>query len=79
MQGQAEKHNKSAVARTGLAAGRSHRDQVAIGGEFQHGIRIDLAHQLKLLQALAMANGWRLVSFDQDFEQFEGLERLLLP
>ncbi len=24
-------------------------------------------------------NGWRLVSFDRDFERFAGLERLLLP
>jgi uncharacterized protein len=31
------------------------------------------------LAALAMANGWRLVSFDRDFERFEGLERLALP
>jgi uncharacterized protein len=31
------------------------------------------------LAALAMANGWRLVSFDRDFERFEGLERLGLP
>ena len=31
------------------------------------------------LAALAIANGWRLVSFDRDFEHFEGLERLLLP
>ena len=31
------------------------------------------------LAALAIANGWRLVSFDRDFERFEGLERLLLP
>jgi uncharacterized protein len=30
------------------------------------------------LAALAIANGWRLVSFDRDFERFEGLERLLL-
>jgi len=26
------------------------------------------------LAALAMTNGWRLVSFDQDFKQFEGLK-----
>ena len=31
------------------------------------------------LAALAIANGWRLVSFDRDFERFEGLERLALP
>lgn len=31
------------------------------------------------LAALAMVNGWRLVSFDRDFERFAGLERLLLP
>ena len=30
------------------------------------------------LGALAIANGWRLVSFDRDFERFEGLERLPL-
>jgi predicted nucleic acid-binding protein len=31
------------------------------------------------LAALAIANGWHLVSFDCDFERFEGLERLALP
>ncbi|MFM8604373.1 MAG: TA system VapC family ribonuclease toxin [Cyanobium sp.] len=31
------------------------------------------------LAALAMANGWRLVSFDRDFERFAALERLALP
>jgi predicted nucleic acid-binding protein len=31
------------------------------------------------LAALAIGNGWRLVSFDRDFERFEGLERLPLP
>ena len=30
------------------------------------------------LAALAMANGWRLVSFDRDFERFAGLNRLML-
>ena len=30
------------------------------------------------LAAVAMANGWRLVSFDRDFERFEGLARLEL-
>jgi toxin-antitoxin system PIN domain toxin len=30
------------------------------------------------LAAVAMANGWRLVSFDRDFERFEGLTRLAL-
>ncbi len=30
------------------------------------------------LAALAMANGWRLVSFDRDFERFRGLQRLAL-
>ena len=30
------------------------------------------------LAALVIANGWRLVSFDRDFERFEGLERLAL-
>lgn len=28
------------------------------------------------LAALAIANGWRLVSFDRDFERFEGLQWL---
>ena len=31
------------------------------------------------LAALTIANGWRLVSFDRDFERFEGLVRLPLP
>ena len=31
------------------------------------------------LAALAIANGWRLVSFDRDFERFGGLARLALP
>jgi len=31
------------------------------------------------LAALAIANGWRLVSFDRDCERFEGLQRLPLP
>ena len=43
----------------------------------------DVFHQLlrtdAYLAAVAMANGWRLVSFDRDFERFEGLERLALP
>ena len=30
------------------------------------------------LTALAIAHGWRLVSFDRDFERFEGFERLVL-
>ena len=30
------------------------------------------------LAALAIAHGWRLVSFDRDFEWFEGLEKLVL-
>ena len=30
------------------------------------------------LAALAIANGWRLVSFDRDFDRFEGLEWLPL-
>lgn len=30
------------------------------------------------LAALAIANGWRLVSFDRDFERFQGLDRLAL-
>jgi len=30
------------------------------------------------LAALAIANGWRLVSFDRDFERFTKLERLAL-
>lgn len=31
------------------------------------------------IAAVAMANGWRLVSFDRDFDRFEGLEGLALP
>jgi len=31
------------------------------------------------LVAMAIANTWRLVSFDCDFERFEDLERLVLP
>ena len=31
------------------------------------------------LAAVAIANGWRLVSFDRDFERFEGLARLAMP
>jgi predicted nucleic acid-binding protein len=31
------------------------------------------------LAAMAIAHGWRLVSFDRDFVRFEGLERLVLP
>jgi toxin-antitoxin system PIN domain toxin len=30
------------------------------------------------LAALAITNGWRLVSFDRDFERFQGLDRLAL-
>ena len=30
------------------------------------------------LAALSMANGWRLVSFDRDFDRLTGLERLAL-
>jgi toxin-antitoxin system PIN domain toxin len=30
------------------------------------------------LAALAIANGWRLVSFDRDFDRFTGLERVAL-
>jgi uncharacterized protein len=43
----------------------------------------DVFHQLlrsdAYLAAVAIANGWRLVSFDRDFERFKGLERLALP
>ncbi len=31
---------------------------------------------IQLLAALALANGWRLVSFDQDFQRFKGLHWL---
>ena len=31
------------------------------------------------LAALAIANGWRLVSFDRDFERIAGMQRLPLP
>ena len=53
---------------------------------------LDLFHQLlrsgevparlctdDYLAAIAMANGWRLVSFDRDFDRFEDLARLTLP
>ena len=46
--------------------------QLLRGGELPVRLCTD-AH----LAALAIANGWRLVSFDRDFERFEGLE--LLP
>ena len=48
--------------------------QVLRGGELPARLCTD-AH----LAALAIANGWRLVSFDRDFERFAGLQRLLLP
>jgi uncharacterized protein len=35
-------------------------------------------HTDAYLAALAMANGWRLVSFDRDFERFQGLNWLAL-
>ena len=44
------------------------------GGEIPSRLCTD-AH----LAALAIANGWRLVSFDRDFERFAALERLPLP
>ncbi len=47
--------------------------QLLRGGALPARLCID-AH----LAALAIANGWRLVSFDRDFERFEGLERLPL-
>ena len=31
------------------------------------------------IAAVAMANAWRLVSLDRDFDRFEGLEELTLP
>ena len=48
--------------------------QLLLGAELPARLCTD-AH----LAALAIANGWRLVSFDRDFERFEGLERLQLP
>jgi predicted nucleic acid-binding protein len=35
-------------------------------------------HTDAYLAALAIANGWRLVSFDRDFERFKGLNWLLI-
>lgn len=35
-------------------------------------------HTDAYLAALAIANGWRLVSFDRDFERFQGLHWLPL-
>ena len=50
--------------------------------EFHHLLRsADLPPRLCIdayLAALAIANGWRLVSFNRDFERFHGLQRLLL-
>ena len=48
--------------------------QLLRGGEIPARLYTD-AH----LAALAIANGWRLVSFDRDFERFAGLQRLPLP
>jgi hypothetical protein len=48
--------------------------QLLRGGEFPSRLCTD-AH----LAALAIANGWRLVSFDRDFKRFAALERLPLP
>jgi toxin-antitoxin system PIN domain toxin len=48
--------------------------QLLRGGELPARLCTD-AH----LAALAIANGWRMVSFDRDFERFDGLQRLLLP
>lgn len=48
--------------------------QLLRGGEIPARLCTD-AH----LAALAIANGWRLVSFDRDFERFAGLQRLPLP
>ncbi|WP_341899926.1 hypothetical protein [Synechococcus sp. UW140] len=33
---------------------------------------------MPIWRPLAIANGWRLVSFDRDFERFQGLNRLAL-
>ncbi len=33
---------------------------------------------MPIWRPLAIANGWRLVSFDRDFERFQGLDRLAL-
>ena len=49
---------------------------------FHHLLRGDIPSRLCTdahLAALAIANGWRLVSFDRDFERFAALERLPLP
>ena len=48
--------------------------QLLRGGEIPSRLCTD-AH----LAALAIANGWRLVSFDRDFERIAGLQRLPLP
>mgnify|MGYP001337555038 CR=1 FL=1 len=43
--------------------------------------KVDLPARLctdTYLAALAISNGWRLVSFDRDFERFGGLQRLPL-
>ena len=47
--------------------------QLLHSGEVPHRLCTDA-----YLAALAIANGWRLVSFDRDFDRFTGLERLVL-
>ena len=47
--------------------------QLLRNGELPHRLCTDA-----YLAALAITHSWRLVSFDRDFERFEGLERLML-
>lgn len=49
-------------------------DQLLCSGELPPRLCTDA-----YLAALAIANGWRLVSFNRNFERFEGLPRLALP
>ena len=41
---------QTAVAASGVASGGSHRDQLAIGRQFQHRLGVGLAYQLELLR-----------------------------
>lgn len=80
---------RTAAEASGLLNAFCQQPGVSIASTEEHGW--DVFHQLLRnsevparlctdadLAAFAMANGWRLVSFDRDFERFTGLERLVL-
>ena len=61
----------------GVSLARSEHDGFEVFHQLLHSR--DLPARLctdAYLAALAMANGWRLVSFDRDFARFEGLQWL---